>query len=92
MSELTRDLTPHLAARWKQFAHILDTPHHIIERIHANNVQFGVEACCTEFLATWLESNPGVTWNDIITALDDIKMNGVAEELAEKYLKVPSTI
>ena len=86
MSELTRDLTPHLAARWKQFAHIMDTPQSIIERIHMNNVQFGVEACCTEFLAEWLQSNPNVTWNDIISALDDIKLHAVAEELTEKYL------
>ena len=86
MSELTRDLTPHLAARWKQFAHIMDTPQHIIEQIHVNNVQLGVEACCTEFLAVWLQSKPDVTWNDIITALEDIKLDSVAEDLTEKYL------
>ena len=92
MSELTRDLTPHLAARWKQFAHILDTPQHEIDRIHANNVQFGVEACCTEFLSMWLQSNPDVTWNDIITALVDIRLDAVAEELTEKYLRASSSI
>ena len=87
MSELTRDLTPQLAARWKQFAHIMDTPHHVIEQIHVDNFQFGMETCCTEFLAKWLESNPNVTWNDIIAALDDINLHAVGEELSDKYLK-----
>lgn len=86
MSELTRDLTPQLAARWKQFAHIMDTPPHIIEKIHMNNVQLGVESCCTEFLAQWLHSNPDVTWNDVIRALDDIGLGSVAEELTAKYI------
>ena len=90
MSELTRDLTPHLAARWKQFAHILDTPQHIIDKIHVNNVQLGVESCCTEFLAHWLQSSRDVTWNDVIRAVDDIGLHDVAEELTTKYIQLYS--
>lgn len=89
MSELTRDLTPYLAARWKQFAHILDTPQHIIDRIHVNNVQLGVESCCTEFLSHWLQSSHNVTWNDVVRAVDDIGLHDAAEELAAKY--IPAT-
>ena len=86
MSQLTKDLVPHLAARWKLFANIMDTPQHTIDRIHADNVQLGVESCCTEFLAQWLEDNPHVTWNDVIRGLNDIRLEAVAEELTEKYL------
>ena len=86
MSELTRDLTPHLAAQWKQFAYIMDTPQHIIDRIHVNNIQLGVESCCTEFLAMWLQSNPTATWNNVIRALDDIGMTSIAEDLTAKYI------
>ena len=86
MSELTRDLTPHLAARWKQFAYTTDTPQHIIDRIHANNVQLGVESCCSEFLSVWLKRNPDATWDDVITALNDIGMQLIAEDIAEKHI------
>lgn len=86
MSELTRDLTPYLAARWKQFAHLMDTPQYIIDKIHADNVQLGVESCCTEFLAGWLQRNPDVTWNDVIKGIDDIGLHSVAEELTDKYI------
>ena len=86
MSELTRDLTPQLAARWKQFAYIMDTPEHIIHKIHVDNAQLGVESCCTEFLALWLRSNPDITWNDVIRGLDDIGLQAAAEDLTAKYL------
>lgn len=86
MSELTRDLTPHLAARWKLFAHIMDTPQHIIDKIHVNNAQLGVENCCTEFLAVWLQMNPNISWNDVIKGLNDIGLHAVAEDLIDKYL------
>ena len=86
MPELIRDLIPHIAARWKQFAYILDTPKHTIDKIHMNNAQLGVESCCTEFLAHWLESNRDATWNDVIRAVDDIGLNDVAEELTTRYM------
>ena len=86
MSELTKDLVPHLAAHWKQFAHITDTPQHIIDTVHADYVQLGVERCCTEFFTVWLRRNPDATWNGVITAVTDIGLREVAENLTSKYL------
>ena len=86
MPELIRDLIPHIAAQWKQFAYSLNTPKRIIDKIHMSYGQLGVEHCCTEFLAQWLESNCDATWNDVIRAVDDIGLNDVAEELTTRYM------
>lgn len=55
-----KELGPLLAARWKQFAYIRDTPEHIIKK-HADNIHFGVHNCYSEFLSILLCSNPDVT-------------------------------
>jgi len=64
----------------------MDTPQHIIDKVHVNNAQLGVESCCTEFLAKWLQMNPDISWNDIIKGLNDIGLDGLAEDLVDKYL------
>ena len=86
MSEMTRDVVPRVASRWKQFASIMNLPNYIIEEINASNVNFGVEECCRQLLSRLQQRNPDMSWQDIISGASDIGMDDLAEELTDKYL------
>ena len=40
-----------------------------------------VNDCCNKMLAKWLQMKPDATWNQLVTALKNIGMKSVAEDL-----------
>jgi len=58
-----------------------------LDVIKVNNGNY-VKKCCSEMLALWRQRQPSASWNQLIEALKQVKLNRIAIEL-EKLL-VPS--
>ena len=48
--------------------HLMD----IIEYDHPNDC----ESCCSKMFFEWLDNNPAASWEDIITAVDNLSPDG----------------
>ena len=59
-----------------------------LDVIKANNTD-DVTKCCSKMLSLWLQRQIGASWNQLIEALVQVKLNRVAEEI-RKGLKSPT--
>ena len=80
--------TSGLAARWYDLGTRLLTDDtvvvlDVIKADHPNDVN----ACCNKMFLKWLELQPNATWSQLITALNNIGMNTVAEEVIKHLSK-----
>ena len=77
-----------MAARWHDLGTQLLTDDtvgvlDVIKADHPNDVR----ACCNEMFVTWLELQPNATWSQLITALSNIGINTVREEVIKHFIK-----
>ena len=42
--------------------------------------------CCIKMFEKWLQQQPRPSWNQLLTALNDINMNNAAEQIKGKLL------
>ena len=66
------------APKWRQLGTQLNIDQHlmdIIEHDHPNDC----EICCSKMFSKWLGSYPTASWEDIITAVDNLSSNGMYE-------------
>ena len=59
-----------------------------LDVIKANNVD-NVTKCCSAMLTLWRQRQTDASWNQLIEALNQLKLNRVATEI-EKLLKPPT--
>ena len=77
-----------MAARWRDLGTQLLTDDtvgvlDVIKVDHPNDAR----ACCNEMFVRWLELQPNAVWSQLITALSNIGMNTVAEEVIKHLIK-----
>ena len=72
-----------LAADWKKMANLLELPIHVVDTIHKDTANIGVEHSCREMFCRWLEGEGchDITWKKLIEALEDGERSTLAEEL-----------
>jgi len=70
-------VVPKWASQWKKLGIQLKLAHYLMDNIELDYHNDGCESCCSKTFAEWLDSNPVATWNDIITALDELAVEGM---------------
>ena len=53
----------------------------VIETDHPNDV----DTCCRVMFEKWLEKTPDASWNQLITALNNIEMNTAADAISKRF-------
>ena len=59
-----------------------------LDVIKANNTD-DVTKCCSKMLSLWLQQQTEASWNQLIEALEQVKLNRIAKEI-KKGLKLPT--
>ena len=77
-----------MAARWHDLGTQLLTDDtvgvlDVIKADHPNDVS----ACCNKMFVKWLELQPNATWSQLITALSNIGMKTIAENVIKHLIK-----
>jgi len=68
---------PHLAPQWRWLGKELEAADHlmnIIQYDHPNDC----ETCCSRMLTEWLDGNPNACWEDVISAISNLKYYGMS--------------
>ena len=63
-----------------------DLPH-ALDEIQKNYPR-DVGMCCTKMLQLWLERQPDASWEQLLQALKEIKMNDLASTIEQELLSV----
>ena len=66
------------APQWRQLGTQLDIDKKLLDIIQHNHPN-DCESCCSEMFSEWLNSNPAASWEDIITAVDNLSPDGMCE-------------
>ena len=77
-----------MAVRWHDLGTQLLTDDNVgvLDVIKADHPS-DASACCNEMFVKWLELQPNATWSQLMTALNNIGMNTVAEEVIKHLSK-----
>ena len=68
LKELANFVIPYCSSQWRILGDLLEVPANIIDNIQCDFIH--VEICCREMLHTWLKRSNGVTWEDLLSALN----------------------
>ena len=79
-------VVPKWAAKWRQLGTQLNIDQHLMDNIEHDHPS-DCESCCCEMFTEWLDSNPAASWNDIITAVDNLSFDGMCFRHV-KYLHI----
>ena len=69
------------ASKWRQLGTQLNIDQHLMDNIERNH-QNDCEGCCSKMFSEWLDINTTASWDDIITAVDNLITNGMFVILA----------
>ena len=75
IKDIHNHVVPKLAPKWRQLGALLNIDQHLMDIIE-NNHPNDCESCCSEMFSEWLDSNPTASWEDIITAVDNLSPDG----------------
>ena len=64
------------ASKWRQLGIQLNIDQHLMDNIERNHWN-DCEGCCSKMFSDWLDFNPTASWDDIITAVDNLFTNGM---------------
>ena len=74
---------------WQGLGIQLDIDYHELKKLA--KVHSTIEECKYAMLQLWLDSDTQTSWKKVISALSEMKLNRVAEEIKRKYQMLPST-
>ena len=74
-----------IKTKWCELGQVLLGSDNILAVIKANH-STDVTACCSEMFKIWLERTPDANWNQLVTALRNIKLYTAADAVI-KYCK-----
>ena len=75
IEDINNEIVPKWAPKWRQLGAQLNFDQHlmnIIEHDHPNDC----EGCCSRMFSEWLDITPAASWEDIITAVDNLSSDG----------------
>ena len=75
-------MVPKWASKWRQLGTQLNIDQHLMDIIEHDNLN-DCKRCCSKMFSEWLNSKPNTSWEDIITAVDNLSANGM-----HQYYKV----
>ena len=67
-----------IATKWYDLGLELVDSNKVLKVIEANH-RNDVNTCCRVMFEKWLEKTPNASWSQLVTALDNIKMNTAAD-------------
>ena len=73
-----------IATQWRDLGLELVISNKILRVIEANYPN-DVDTCCRVMFERWLEKRPDASWNQLITALKNIRMNFAAESISKLF-------
>ena len=77
IKDIHNHVVPKWASKWKQLGTQLNIDQHLMDIIECDNPN-DCKSCCCEMFSKWLDINPVASWDDIITAVDNlITTNGM---------------
>ena len=53
----------------------------VIEADHPNDIS----TCCRVMFENWLDKSPNASWNQLVTALNNIEMNTAADTISKQF-------
>ena len=77
---------------WYRLGLYLDLKTHELGKIEQNYTNQGCDRRMLVMLALWLRSTPTATWKDVVSALQQMGENRVAENIRQKYIRGKSKL
>ena len=71
-------VVPKCAHKWRFLGALLHFDQAELDTIFSN-FRYDSEDCCRNLLSRWLEKNPNTTWDQLLSAIDDLSQPPLAE-------------
>ena len=68
-------MVPQWASKWRQLGTQLNIDQHLMDNIEHDHPS-DWESCCSKMFSKWLDINPAASWDDIVTAVDNLTITG----------------
>ena len=85
VKNLSSELTT--ITNWYQLGVYLNLQTHELNKIQQDHANQGNDRQRLEMLALWLQRTPNATWEDVVSALEQMGENRVAENVCQKYIR-----
>ena len=85
VKNLSSELTT--ITNWYQLGLYLNLQTHELNKIQQDHAHHGNDRQMLEMLALWLRRTPNPTWDDVVSALQQMRENRVAENIHQKHLR-----
>ena len=90
VKNLSSELTT--ITNWYQLGLYLDLQTHELDKIQQEHAHQGNDRQMLVMLTLWLRRTPNPTWDDVVTALEQLRENRVAESVRQKYIRRASNV
>ena len=74
-----------ITTRWRDLGLELVGSNEVLNVIEADH-HHSIEACCRVMFEKWLEKTPGASWDQLVTALNNIEMNTAADAISKRLM------
>ena len=85
VKNLSSELTT--ITNWYQLGLYLNLQTHDLNKIQQDHVHHGNDRQMVEMLSLWLRRTPNATWGDMVSVLQQMGENRVAENIRQKHLR-----
>ena len=85
VKNLSSELTT--ITNWYQLGLYLNLQTHDLSKIQQDHAHQGNDRQMVEMLSLWLRRTPNATWGDVVSALQQMRENRVAENIRQKHLR-----
>ena len=73
-----------IATKWYELGLALLVNNGVMQEIEANN-RNDVSTCCRVMFQKWLDMKLGASWDELVTALNDIEMKAAADFISKQF-------
>ena len=73
-----------IATKWHVLGPELLVNNNVMQDIEANHCS-DVSTCCRVMFEKWLEKTPDASWDELVTALNDIDMKTAADFITKQF-------
>ena len=73
-----------IATEWHELGPVLVDSYSVIREIEAN-YRNDVSTCCRIMFEKWLDMKPGASWDELVTALNNIEMKTAADFISKQF-------
>jgi len=74
--DLNDHVVPWWAPKWRKLGAELEIGDHLMDIIEHNH-RNDCETCCSKMLSEWLNCTHSATWEDLVTAVDNLLSHGM---------------